>query len=395
MRYSILILVFMGTLISAAKGTVVFEAGYESGLEDDGNAEIKVVEPAPDRIEASMAYARAGSWSVRSELRYGDTTDVGVRAESSTRFSGAEPIIERGVLKFYGFSVMLDPGPGNYDYDSNGDILFQVKQSSSQPSFHFMTDEGKFKFHYNNNDNPSGVTSPYFETGGYTKGIWYDFVLEFLPEYNYTGAGYFKFWYKKASESTYTLLMHYQGATLLNDKDGYIKWGIYKSTWASNPTDSTLRIVHHDNIRVATTFAEADPSGGGDPYLEWISGYGLQNSDTNMLADPDFDGMDNLYEYAIGAVPTNGSDSAAVIPTLGEHTGTAFEYIYRRRTNHVELGLSYMVECSTNLASGAWSTNGVSVSGSAPAETGFETVTNQIPTAGVDEQYMRLNISVE
>ncbi|MBI9021032.1 MAG: polysaccharide lyase [Verrucomicrobia bacterium] len=230
---------------------VIFEAGYENGLENNGNAGIKVVEPEDDRIEASTNVSRVGSGSVRTELRYGDMTPVSVRSESSVRDAGGAPIIQRGVVRFYAFSVYLAPG---YQQDSNGDILFQIKQGSSGPSFHFMADEGKFKFHYTNNDQPKGVTSPYFEESGYRAGIWYDFVLEFLPQY--TSDGYFKFFYKKASESEYTELIHYTGSTLIHDRDGYIKWGIYKSTWARKPTDSTLRVVYHDNIKVATTFDE-------------------------------------------------------------------------------------------------------------------------------------------
>ncbi|MBI9021031.1 MAG: heparin lyase I family protein [Verrucomicrobia bacterium] len=262
MRSTGLVLLVLFAMTAPLSARVVVKAGYENGLEDNGNPEIGVVEPEPDRIEATSLRARAGGWSLRTELRYGDSTPVGIRAECNTRFAGTEPIIERGVTKFYGFSVCLDP---DFEWDSNGDILFQVKQSDSGPSFHMMADEGKFKFHYANNENLEGVTSPYFEAAGYERGVWYDFVLELLPQY--TGNGYFKFYYKKATDSEYTELIHYTGSTLLNDRDGYIKWGVYKSTWENTPTDSTLRVVYHDNIAVATTFAEADPSvyssGGG------------------------------------------------------------------------------------------------------------------------------------
>jgi len=51
------------------------------------------------------------------------------------------------------------------------------------------------------------------------------------------------------------------------------------------------------------------------------------------------------------------------------------------------------VERNTNLVAGTWTTNGISETGTASAEAGFEIVTNQIPTTGVDEQYVRLKIS--
>ena len=265
-----------------------------------------------------------------------------------------------------------------------------MKQGSSGPSFHFMADEGKFKFHYTNNDYPDGVTSPYFEAGGYTKGVWYDFVLEYLPQY--TSNGYFKFYYKKASESSYTLLEHYTGSTLVNDKDGYIKWGIYKSTWARNPTDSTLRIVHHDNIKVATTFAEVSLPALQTPYEAWYDLYDLPVAQTGMLANADGDARNNLYEYAIGANPTNDIEVAGILPGIGSLDASTLEFIYRRRTDRAARSLTYAVECTTNLISNGWTTNGVSETGFAPLETGFESVTNEISTSSEDEQFVRLKI---
>ena len=111
-----------------------------------------------------------------------------------------------------------------------------------------------------------------------------------------------------------------------------------------------------------------------------------------MAANPDGDALNNLAEYALGGVPTNGNDAAGILPAIGDVNGSVLEYIHRRRSNHIELGLSYWVERNTNLVSGTWTTNGVSISGIAPAETGFETVTNEIPTGTEAEQFIRLQV---
>ena len=132
-----------------------------------------------------------------------------------------------------------------------------------------------------------------------------------------------------------------------------------------------------------------------DPYLNWENRYELSGSDAGQLANPDEDALNNLSEYALGGNPTNGTVAAGILPALGNVDRSVFEYIHRRRTNHVELGLSYWVERNTNLVSGTWTTNGVSISGTTAAETGFETVTNYISTSVEDEQFVRLNIISE
>jgi len=127
-------------------------------------------------------------------------------------------------------------------------------------------------------------------------------------------------------------------------------------------------------------------------YQAWSFGHGLTGGDAGLEANPDGDVLNNLAEYALGGVPTNGTIAAGILPTVGALNGSVFEYIYRRRTNHVELGLSYWVERNTNLVSGTWTTNDISFRGTAPAETGFETVTNEILTRTESEQYIRLKI---
>jgi hypothetical protein len=105
-------------------------AGYETGLQNDGEGYIGVVEPRPESVTASQTYSRSGTWSFRSELNYVETTSVGLRAECNHRWlrtsaGGAVPMVQRGVRRFYGFSVLLDPTPGNYDYDSTSEVIMQ------------------------------------------------------------------------------------------------------------------------------------------------------------------------------------------------------------------------------------------------------------------------------
>lgn len=231
--------------------------GYETGLQNDNNGLIGVVEPRPESVTASRDYSRSGVWSLRSELNYGETTDVGIRAECNqhsvyTSPGVLAPIVQRNVRRFYGFSVLLDPTPGNYDYDATSEVIMQQKHGGGEALFQLLTDGGQFKCWNENHDSIRRRTT----IGNYEKGIWYDFVFEHLP--SYLGNGVMRLYWKKASVANYTLAMEWLGPTLAEDADGYFKWGMYKANWAT-ATASKRRVVYHDNVKVGKTFADADP----------------------------------------------------------------------------------------------------------------------------------------
>ncbi|WP_198141258.1 heparin lyase I family protein [Verrucomicrobium spinosum] len=232
--------------------------GYETGQQNDNDIYIGVVEPRPESVVASQNYARWGMWSLRSELNYGETTDVGIRAECNQRLLRSSagstiPMVQRGVRRFYGFSVLLDPQPGNYEYDSTSEVIMQQKHANGGAVFQLLTDENWFKCWTQNHDGVRRRTN----IMTFQRGIWYDFVFEHLP--SYMGSGEIRLYCKKASESTYVKRLQWIGPTLSMNKDGYWKWGMYKANW-TNPTGSSKRVIYHDNIKVGATFAEADPS---------------------------------------------------------------------------------------------------------------------------------------
>jgi hypothetical protein len=105
----------------------------------------------------------------------------------------------------------------------------------------------------------------------------------------------------------------------------------------------------------------------------------LSVAEQDRSADPDADGLENLMEYAVGGNPTT-NDSAVVGPVL--LVGDDVQYVYNRRTNYVDLGLSYYLELSTNLVTTALTNDAsmYSVAVSAP-QGGFEAVTNSIVTS--------------
>ncbi len=130
------------------------------------------------------------------------------------------------------------------------------------------------------------------------------------------------------------------------------------------------------------------------PYFaKWAEDNGLAGSDAARSADPDADTMDNLVEYALGGIPTLG-DADSVLPTAGISADT-FEYVYSRRRDAADRGLSYSLSASTNLlapwfpADPAWET------GTAAVDPYFESVTNQIPLSGLEQGFLELQIGEE
>lgn len=120
---------------------------------------------------------------------------------------------------------------------------------------------------------------------------------------------------------------------------------------------------------------------------DWAARYGVNAAVTNYLNDADSDGQDNLVEFALGGNPTNGLRAAA----QEFKTADGIRYVYRRRRNANALDLTYTPQFSSNLTAAAWSTNGISETGSGTIDSEFESVTNRIDAG--DSGFIRLNIT--
>jgi len=132
------------------------------------------------------------------------------------------------------------------------------------------------------------------------------------------------------------------------------------------------------------------------PYEQWSDLYGLVGSNTNLTANPDGDSLDNLMEYGLGGNPTI-SDDAALLPqyAMEQEGGTNWvEYIYRRRLDAGDRGLTYALQLTSDLVSGSWSTNGYAKIGAGTVDSDFESVTNRISTAGKTNEFIRLSIEI-
>lgn len=128
-------------------------------------------------------------------------------------------------------------------------------------------------------------------------------------------------------------------------------------------------------------------------YADWATQYSVVGG---MTDDDDNDGLGNLYEFAVGGNPTNGTVAPAYMPTstLVDVGGSSnvIEYVYTRR-QPVPVDLQYYCEVDTQgLTFPNWTNDGYSVTGEANAAAGFKTVTNQIPVDANTKKFIKLVI---
>jgi len=133
---------------------------------------------------------------------------------------------------------------------------------------------------------------------------------------------------------------------------------------------------------------------GGTPSEKWAIGYGLTGDDVAATADPDGDGINNLYEYGLGGDPTNSAD-IGIVPmygTLADGGTNWFEYVYAKRSA-LDSGLTYYLELTDDLIYTDWANSGYEVVGTGTIDSEFDAVTNRISTAVSDERFIRLMIT--
>lgn len=108
----------------------------------------------------------------------------------------------------------------------------------------------------------------------------------------------------------------------------------------------------------AGVYSSSHPSGAitgpgtlkvGSLYDSWASSFGLAGADALVDADPDYDGLSNVFEYATGTSPVAAGGTAGV---LVENVSGTLRLTY---TRIADPALTYTVEGSSNLQ-GAWST---------------------------------------
>ena len=127
-------------------------------------------------------------------------------------------------------------------------------------------------------------------------------------------------------------------------------------------------------------------------FAQWVASYNLTGTNSLETADPDLDGLSNLYEYGLGGDPTNGTNTGTS-PTYGTVNvgGTNFfGYIYPQLSG-TNSGLAYSLELTTDLINIPWTNTGYVVWGTNVTGGPLDFVTN-VTTTVESKKYVQLII---
>jgi autotransporter-associated beta strand protein len=161
--------------------------------------------------------------------------------------------------------------------------------------------------------------------------------------------------------------------------------GTLTGTFAHVPSGYSVNYTYNDGTssrNVALTVT--------NPYSIWAAGYGLDPATTAVFdADPDRDGLVNGIEFVLGTSPLDTTGGAGL--PVAAVSGTDFVFTYRRNGSAVYL--NPVLEVSTTLAAGSWTT----VSSGISAATNFygggvDKVTVTVPMAGRTRLFGRLRV---
>ncbi|VGO20796.1 hypothetical protein [Pontiella sulfatireligans] len=139
---------------------------------------------------------------------------------------------------------------------------------------------------------------------------------------------------------------------------------------------------------------EASP---GAMYLAWLTTYSELGTATNLTDNPDGDMLDNLAEYALGGNPVDGADTGigSVVGTAVDGGTNYLEYVHAIRDDADARGLTYYLESDENLiVAPGWVSAVYEIVGTNLnyEVSGFDSVTNRIPTDAKDQQFLKLKV---
>ena len=140
-----------------------------------------------------------------------------------------------------------------------------------------------------------------------------------------------------------------------------------------------------DILQYAEVELFGDRSEGVDPYAEiWTT---VQPGDVGTAFTDDFDGdgINNIYEYALGGDPEANLSMGS--PEIFK-VGNMLEYVHRIRTNDSDL--MYSVECSTDLEDGKWLSTGFTLATNITGDV-FNEITSMVPISE-KASYIRLKV---
>jgi lysophospholipase L1-like esterase len=129
----------------------------------------------------------------------------------------------------------------------------------------------------------------------------------------------------------------------------------------------------------------------------WGGLHDLSGSDAAALSDPDGDGVSNLLEFAMGGIPTSGSDPASIfrLQPFAPAGDAAFrEFTFRRLRDAALKGLTYHLEWTDNLTSGFWTVSEVEETAADAVDAEYEQVVSRIALPEDRHHFVRLKVAM-
>lgn len=133
---------------------------------------------------------------------------------------------------------------------------------------------------------------------------------------------------------------------------------------ALDSSQAGLYEAYISNSEGVETSVAASVSLPGEQYLSWVGAQGLAGEASLQTADPDADGISNLFEFAFGLdAQATGQNSSLPSVNYSEESGTRYLQVqYRRRKagtgtsgiNYTVDGVTYSVETNTSLDPNTW-----------------------------------------
>jgi formylglycine-generating enzyme required for sulfatase activity len=361
-------------------------------------------------IKANTADSRIDNGSTTDPSHWNDgTRTVGINA----------PVSKIGILQMFKFCNWLTSGnahKGVYKFDSAGNYVSRNRAAAIETygtAYALPLEDEWYKaaFYRPINDGTySDYSSGLDEIPIHGTSAGWNYASETAPNYvigdpNYmwpvgSGAVEQNGTYDMIGNVTEYMLGLDNNSTLTAMTRGGNAFFLYRQCWAGwRSASAPPSLWKYDNgerdfgFRVVSIPLETSPS------ALWFADYGLTGDDIDWYADLDGDGMQNLLEYALGGDPTlidnNEVRPDRITVSRDPVEGRVIDYVYRRRIDADERGLSYWLVLKSDLKD-PWvaDTNRYDVVGIGPIDEEFEAVTNRISNI-FGRQFMRLRVSVE
>jgi hypothetical protein len=166
------------------------------------------------------------------------------------------------------------------------------------------------------------------------------------------------------------------------DSQDYTTLGVWSVVTNTDGLASGVRFDYDDATKTLTIVSDAPALEGYDLWATtWDTDIGAATNDL------DSDGVSNFGEYALGGNPTNVAVQGSS-PVFSK-SGNGFIYVHPMRSD--DETITYLVETTTNLISGAWTNLGVSAVGTNVTGGTLDFVSNEVEIID-NEKFIRLKI---